>query len=198
MTFSRVRITPHHLLLAGVASVVVAVLIAPISPRTVRALPEYARRTNEPCATCHVSPGGGGPRTMRGLLWIADGRPDTVRAFKGILLAPGVSDPQVLYDVACAACHGSKGEGASVTGLLGFDFSESLVRRRVVQGAPQFGMPSFEGQFTDPQLTALAKFVADVSGGRIVPPESYPLPPGKLNRGTGDSQPATAIASGGN
>jgi hypothetical protein len=133
---------------------------------------------------------------MRGLLWIADGRPDTVRVFKGILLAPGVSDPQVLYDVACAACHGSKGEGASVTGLLGFDFSQSLVRRRIVEGAPKFGMPSFEGQFTDPQLTTLAKFVADLSGGRIVPRESYPLPPGKLNRGTGDSQPATA--SGGN
>src|SRR5512140_3352364 len=40
------------------------------------ALPEYANRTGEPCATCHVSPGGGGPRTLRGLLWASRGKPD--------------------------------------------------------------------------------------------------------------------------
>jgi mono/diheme cytochrome c family protein len=33
----------------------------------VHALPEYAARTGEACATCHVSPGGGGPRA--GPLW---------------------------------------------------------------------------------------------------------------------------------
>ncbi len=171
----------RSLLVIGLLIILPAIVLALAAPRSAYALPEYAKRTNEPCATCHVSPGGGGPRTMRGILWIADGRPDKVRTFAGILLAPGVSDPQVLYDSACAACHGLKGEGGSGSVLSGFNFSESLVRRRIVQGATQFGMPSFEGQFTDQQLTVLAKFVSDLSAGRIVPPQSYPLAPAQLN-----------------
>ncbi len=42
-----------------------------VAAQPVHALPEYAARTGESCATCHVSPGGGGPRTLRGLLWAA-------------------------------------------------------------------------------------------------------------------------------
>src|SRR3990170_4668320 len=42
-----------------------------VGSRPVQALPEYATRTGEPCAACHVSAGGGGPRTLRGLLWAA-------------------------------------------------------------------------------------------------------------------------------
>src|SRR5574341_2466292 len=101
--------------LAVMLTVCLTISIVLVAPRSVRALPEYASRTSQPCATCHVSPGCGGPRTMRGLLWIADGRPDEVRAFANVLLAPGVNDPQVLYDAACAACHGSRGEGASTS-----------------------------------------------------------------------------------
>ncbi len=44
----------------------------------VLALPEYSAQTGEPCATCHVSPSGGGPRAPRGQAWIADGKPSTV------------------------------------------------------------------------------------------------------------------------
>jgi mono/diheme cytochrome c family protein len=127
---------------------------------------------------------------MRGLLWIADGRPDEVRAFANVLLAPGVNDPQVLYDAACAACHGSRGEGASTSALLGFDLSERLVRRRVLSGYPTFGMPSFEGQFSDEQLAALVEYVSELSAGRINPPESYPLPPGELGCGSVQGQAA--------
>ena len=178
---TKVRIIPRGLLSAALFASLLVVTVTFSAPRPARALPEYAQRTSEPCATCHVNPGGGGPRTMRGLLWIADGRPDKVRVFEGILLAPGVKDAQVLYDSACATCHGSKGEGGSASPLRGFDFSESLIRRRILQGAPQFGMPGFQGQFTDEQLTALAKYVTDLSAGRLVPSESYPLlplPPG--------------------
>jgi hypothetical protein len=130
---------------------------------------------------------------MRGLLWIADGRPDEVHTFSDILLAPGVDDPQVLYDAVCAACHGSRGEGGSTGALVGFDLSESLVRRRVLRGYPRFGMPSFEGQFTDEQLADLVQYVSDLSAGRVVPPESYPLPLGEPACGSGD---ATATCGG--
>jgi hypothetical protein len=43
-----------------------------------RALPEYSTQTGEPCASCHISPSGGGPRTMRGLAWVAAGKPGAV------------------------------------------------------------------------------------------------------------------------
>jgi cytochrome c553 len=126
---------------------------------------------------------------MRGLLWIADGRPDRVRIFEGILLAPGVNDSQVLFDRACAACHGSQGEGGSAAALAGFDFSESLIRRKILQGAPDFGMPDFQGQFSDEQIEALVQYVSDLTSGRTVPPESYPLPPGELSCSARDDKP---------
>ncbi len=43
-----------------------------------QALPEYSAQTGEPCATCHVSPSGGGPRAPRGQGWLAAGKPGAV------------------------------------------------------------------------------------------------------------------------
>lgn len=45
---------------------------------TAAALPEYASQTGEPCATCHVSPSGGGVRTPRGQAWVAGSKPAEV------------------------------------------------------------------------------------------------------------------------
>ena len=70
--------------------------------------PEYATLTGEGCATCHVSPGGGGPRTLRGLLWAVRGKPAKVPTLPGVLIAPNVTDGAELYDIACAACHGEE------------------------------------------------------------------------------------------
>ena len=39
-----------------------------------QALPEYAAQTGEPCASCHISPSGGGARTPRGQAWVGSGR----------------------------------------------------------------------------------------------------------------------------
>jgi mono/diheme cytochrome c family protein len=51
-----------------------------------QALPEYAAQTGEPCATCHVSPSGGGPRGPRGQAWVASNKPaqvpDTVQSLE--------------------------------------------------------------------------------------------------------------------
>lgn len=141
------------------------------------ALPEYTNRTNEPCATCHVNPGGGGPRTLRGMLWTAQGRPDQVPKIEDTLLAPGVTNPIELFDAACAGCHGNKGEGLSATSLTEYYLTESLIRMVVERGIPRSGMPSFEGQLTDEQLETLVTFVKALSDGEIVPPDSYALPP---------------------
>lgn len=42
------------------------------------ALPEYSAQTGEPCASCHISPSGGGPRGPRGQAWVASSKPGAV------------------------------------------------------------------------------------------------------------------------
>ena len=65
------------LVLAGVA-VLAGGLIGLMSTRTAAGMPDYAGRTGEPCATCHVNPAGGGRLNPRGQAWVAAGRPDKV------------------------------------------------------------------------------------------------------------------------
>jgi len=142
------------------------------------ALPEYATRTSEPCATCHVNPGGGGPRTLRGLLWAARGKSDAVPQLPGMLRAPGVADGAELYDIACAGCHGRKAEGLFAIGLVRTGVSKPAIRSFILRGIPRSGMPAFEGQFTDDQLEALVTYVTGLASGEIAPPaDEYPLPP---------------------
>ena len=78
----------HYLQLLAIAGIAVFIFLAIASwSNPVHALPEYAKRTGESCATCHVNPGGGGPRTLRGALWAARGKPDQVPSLPGVLLA---------------------------------------------------------------------------------------------------------------
>lgn len=68
----------HFMMLFGVFLLVVASLLMLIPGSTVEALPEYSTQTGEPCATCHVSPSGGGPRGPRGQAWVASSKPGEV------------------------------------------------------------------------------------------------------------------------
>ena len=54
------------------------VLTLAFASQPTQALPEYSTQTGEPCATCHVSPSGGGLRTPRGQAWVAAGKSGTV------------------------------------------------------------------------------------------------------------------------
>ena len=140
------------------------------------ALPEFASQTGEPCSTCHVNPGGGGPRTLRGLMWAAQGRPDLVPDIGDILIAPGVNDGVELYDTSCAACHGAAGEGLFGSTLTSSGISESNILSSILRGRERSGMPSFEGRFTDTQLGVLVTYVTGIASGAIEPaPLSYPL-----------------------
>lgn len=161
-----------------------------LGERPAHALSEYAARTGESCGTCHVSAGGGGPRTLRGMLWAARGRPDTVPELPGQLLAPGVQDGMTLYDTACAGCHGFSEAGLVAMGLAGRGISRAATRSYVLRGIPDLGMPAFDGQFTPEQLEALLDFVTEMSAGQG-PPANYPLPAPELNC------PAGAIRCGG-
>lgn len=169
------------LIIGFIATIVYLGLTLQSGPQTVHALPEYATRTSEPCATCHVNPGGGGPRTLRGLLWAAQGRPDEVPTIPGLLIAPGVTDGAELYDIACAGCHGFQGEGLFGIGLVDIGIPKPAIRTFIQQGLAPLGMPSFEGQFTDEQLEILIDFVFELSNNGVELDLYYPLPPVELN-----------------
>jgi len=160
--------------LLGVASIFAAGLIFGESPA--KALPEFAENTGEACSTCHVNPGGGGPRTLRGLLWAAQGKPDEVAELGDILIAPGVSNSVELYDVACATCHGSSGEGLFGAALTRSGITEEKIRSAILRGKERSGMPAFDSQFTTSQLDILVSYVAGIASGELEPaPLSYPL-----------------------
>lgn len=166
-----------------------------LDTQRVHALPEYAQRTDESCAACHVNPGGGGPRTLRGLLWAAQGRPDLMPELANILIAPGVSDGADLYDIACSSCHGQQGEGIFGLKLTGTGVKESKIRSNILRGRLRSGMPSYEGQFTDEQLDALVLFVSELSSGQAETlPDFYKLPPAEISNGAHE----TNSNSGGN
>lgn len=184
----------QYLIIVLLASITIWIASAWGDHRIAYALPEYASRTGEPCATCHVNPGGGGPRTLRGLLWSARGKPDAVPQLPGILIAPGVSEGAELYDIACAGCHGRQGQGLFAISLVGIGVPETSIRSFVTRGIPRSGMPTFAGQFTEAQLDALVTFVAGLASGEIAPqPESYSLPPAHFK-----CRPVSAATCGGN
>jgi mono/diheme cytochrome c family protein len=149
-----------------------------VGERPAHALPEYAQRTGESCAVCHVNPGGGGPRTLRGILWSAQGSPDQVPDLGNVLVAQGVGDGAELYDIACAGCHGAMGEGLFGNAIILSGVQASKVESSILRGRERSGMPAFEGRFTDAQLEALVDYVTGIASGKIEPlPASFPLPP---------------------
>jgi len=169
-------------LLAVVGVVFVLVLTVAFLANPAHALPEYARRTGEPCATCHVNPGGGGPRTLRGALWASKGKPDAVPPLPNVLLAPGVTDGAELYEIACASCHGMYGEGLFGRELANTGLKDNKIRSNILKGRLQSGMPSFDGKFTPAQLDALVQYVAALADGTAeIPPAEYPLESPSMN-----------------
>ena len=176
-----IRALPY-LLTGFLAGLVFWVASSVTNPATAHALPEYAKRTGESCATCHVNPGGGGPRTLRGLLWSARGKADAVPYLPGVLLAPGISDGGELYDIACATCHASDGKGMFGRALVSTGLPANKILAAVTRGRLRSGMPAFEGQFTDPQMDALVQFAQKLAAGTVEQRQLYfLLPPGVLN-----------------
>lgn len=78
-------------ILAAWALVIASVCLVALGGATrAEALPEYAVLTGEPCASCHISPSGGGLRTPRGTAWVAGGRPGAVPDLSAALDLLGV------------------------------------------------------------------------------------------------------------
>lgn len=66
------------LILLGMFFLITAFFLALLPVLPAGALPEYASQTGEPCASCHISPSGGGPRGPRGQAWVASEKPGYV------------------------------------------------------------------------------------------------------------------------
>lgn len=81
-----------------------SVVLLIFSVSSARAMPEYATKTGEPCATCHVSPAGGGLRNVRGQAWVASNKPATVPSTTDALKILGIQLPadMSIYTVAPA------------------------------------------------------------------------------------------------
>lgn len=75
----------RSVILTILLTLIMAVLLVTLAA-DVQALPEYSSQTGEPCASCHISPSGGGPRGPRGQAWVGSGKPgevpDTVQALE--------------------------------------------------------------------------------------------------------------------
>ncbi len=68
----------HRMFIIVSVLLLAATLALAFHPQTAEALPEYSAQTGEPCATCHLSPSGGGPRGPRGQAWVGSGKPGVV------------------------------------------------------------------------------------------------------------------------
>jgi mono/diheme cytochrome c family protein len=195
MSKARITRTAQFIVLLILALATTFVVGLLVKERPVHALPEYATRTGEPCGACHVNPGGGGPRTMSGLLWSANGNPDEMPAIN-IPIAPDVSDGQELYDIACASCHGLAGEGLFGPAVVGSGLQARKIESSIVRGRERSGMPAYDGQLTDEQLAALVDYTAGLSSGQIEPPpNSFPLAEGQINC---EPNPGGSTRCGGN
>lgn len=181
--------------------VLVGLLVFAARP-TAHALPEYAARTGQPCATCHVNPAGGGPRTMRGLLWVAQGKPDQVPALPGGEKKAGVVtlDGQALFaKFACSGCHGPQGEGGIGPALNQAGVPADEITQVVRNG--QGAMMAFNADtISDAELQAIVEYVqalgrGEVQAGPVL--ETRPLPPAQLTCG-GPSESTGRANCGGN
>lgn len=120
---------PSVLVLSLIVLTILAAL-ALLHPQSAQALPEYSAQTGEPCATCHVSPSGGGPRGTRGQAWVGGGKPGVVPDLAKALELLGIyldvdesqylapSDPPAPADALDAAPAGDPAVGAELHQIL--------------------------------------------------------------------------------
>lgn len=167
------------------------------------ALPEYAARTGQQCTTCHVNPAGGGPRTLRGLLWLAQGRPDQVPPLPGSGEEAGeaVLDGATLYQkFTCAGCHGPNGEGG-----VGPAFNQAELPVDEIVQVTRNGQGTMMGYkpdvMSDAELDAVVQYVRALGRGEVEAGpalEKRPLPPTQLTCGAGLSALPLRTDCGGN
>jgi len=188
---------------AGISlGILVGILVFTTWP-SAHALPEYATRTGQQCATCHVNPAGGGPRTLRGLLWLAQDKPDEVPPLPGSEEKAGEAalDGAALFEkFECIRCHGPTGEGdvgpALNEGELPSDELTEIIRNGT--GAMKGFRPDV---MSDEELAVLIPYIQAIGRGEIqatVILQKRFLPPAQLTCGTDSSALPMRTDCGGN
>jgi mono/diheme cytochrome c family protein len=186
------------------AGILLGVLIFAVRPAA-HALPEYAVRTGESCATCHVNPAGGGPRTLRGLLWAAQGKPDKVPPLPGSEERPSAPaaapDDRSQYEKpGCAGCHGANGEGGVGPALTRTELTANAVTQVIRNG--RGAMPALKPDvLSDEALTAIVRYVLNLgrAGAPAAAVQGQPTRQApKLVCGAGQQGPVAASICGGN
>ncbi|MBA4187976.1 MAG: cytochrome C [Planctomycetaceae bacterium] len=124
----------------------------------------------------------GGPLTTAQVKVLAEGlktkwgKPGGPTDVPGYLLTPGgnVEDGAMMFAMACASCHGDKGQGGKSGELrvgaindpafLALS-SNQVLRRFIITGRPDLGMPNFTEKTNRPHnfSTLTAKDVADLT-----------------------------------
>jgi cytochrome c5 len=165
------------------------------------ALPEYTARTGEACTTCHVNPAGGGPRTERSALWIAEGRPDQVPALpesQEASSSPALDDQALYNQFSCAACHGPSGEGASGPAIDEGAWPAELLAEIIRDG--QGTMPGYDQSvLSDDELSAIVRYtqaIGDAEAPTKLEPEPGPRGPAPAMCGGERAAEAASTGSG--
>lgn len=175
--------TRHFRSVAGLGLGGLVVLLILLTARTpAYALPEYATRTGQQCTTCHVNPAGGGPRTLRGLLWIAEGRPDQVPPLPGSEEeAISELDGATLFRrLECSRCHGVVGEGGVAPPLnreeLPAEELYTILRNGTggMKGFPPDALPDAAMQVLIPYVQAIGR--GEVELGLVLKKRFLPPP----------------------
>ena len=166
------------------------------------ALPEYATRTGQQCSTCHVNPAGGGPRTLRGLLWLAQDRPDQIPSLPGSEEeGEAVLDGATLFETfECSRCHGPTGEGdiGPVLNQAELPTTELVDIIRNGTGIMKGYRPDV---MSDEEMDALIPYVQAIGRGEIqasVILQKRLLPPAQLTCGANSSGLSARTDCGGN
>lgn len=167
--------------------------------RPAHALPEYATRTGQPCATCHVNPAGGGPRTLRGSLWVAEDRPDQVPPLPGTeeeVESATLDGQQLFGKFACSGCHGVNGEGSVAPALSQREWTADEITQIIRNGQGTM-MAYSQDAISEAELVAVVEYVlaigrGEIQGGSVL--EKDILPPAQLT--CGETAPAGLLGTG--
>ena len=167
------------------------------------AYPEYTDRTGQQCTTCHVNPAGGGPRTLRGLIWIAEGRPDEVPTLPGAdqeIGADTLDGPALFVQFDCARCHGSVGEGDIAGALNQSEWDTEQLKDILRNGSD--GMKGYPPEnMSDEAMETLIPHLQAMGRGEIeatVFLQQRPLAPPRMICGSESEPRPAATTCGGN
>lgn len=190
----------HSLFWIGLG--VVAGLVVTGTWATTYALPEYTARTGEQCTTCHVNPAGGGPRTLRGLLWLAQGKQDTVPALPGGTSEEGgaLDGPALYAKLECDRCHGTVGEGGVGPALNVTEWESAHVSDVIVNGVGTMKGYGADA-LSDAEMETLVAYVQAMGRGEVqstIILQKRLLPPAQLGCSTPPVAAHPATACGGN